>query len=70
MSVRKEFHPWPCSVSSDSGIGVSCGVARSSVAAAVAKGSRAAQIQPLAWELPHAAGAAIKIKGKIICMYI
>ena len=35
---------------------------RSGVAKAVAVASAAALVQPLAWELPHAAGAALKRK--------
>ena len=38
---------------------------RSSVAVAVVWAPDAAPIQPLAWELPHAAGAAVKRKKKI-----
>ena len=39
-------------------------VTRSSIGTTVAQVAAAAQIQSLAWELPHAVGAAIKRKRK------
>ena len=39
---------------------------RPHVARAVMKAAAAAPIQPLAWELPSAAGVVIKIKNNII----
>ena len=44
-----------------SGVAVSCGVGRRQGMAVV---GAAARIRPLAWELPYAAGAALKKKKK------
>ena len=61
--MRMRFDPWPCSVGLGSGIAMSCGVGRrcGSDPALLWLWRRlvaAAPIQPLAWEPPHAAGAA------------
>ena len=59
------FNPWPCSVGQESGVAMSCGVGRrhSSDLALLwlwYRPAATAPIRPLAWEPPHAAGAALK----------
>ena len=63
----RRFDPWPCSVGSS--IAMSCGIGRrcSSDPALLWLGCRMASvapIQPLAWELTYAMGAALKTKKK------
>ena len=61
------FHPWPRSVGQRSSIAMSCGVghSRSSDSALLmlwlwCGPAAIAPMRPLAWESPHATGAALK----------
>ena len=61
------FNPWPCSVGQGSGIAMSCGVGcKCHLDPALlwlwCRLAAVAPIHLLAWELPYAAGAALKRK--------
>ena len=61
------YDPWPRSVGLGTGVAVSCGVGCRCGLDLVLPGlwyrvATPTPIQPLAWELPHAAGAALKSK--------
>ena len=61
------FNPWPRSVGEGSGIAVSCGVgcrSGSNLALLWHRPVATALIQPLAWGLPYAVGAALKWQKK------
>ena len=67
VSVR--FAPWPCSMGWGSGL-VTCGGGHRHGSDATllwlwCRPRAVALIQPLAWELPYALGAALKRKPKI-----
>ena len=69
VSMRMRFDPWPHSVGWESSIAVSCGVGcrRASDPELLwlwRRPEATALIRPLAWELPYAAGAALKRKKK------
>ena len=64
------FYPWPRSVGGGSGVAVSYGVGHRlswdpTLLWLLCRLAAVAPIQPLAWELPYAAGTALKKRQKI-----
>ena len=61
------FNPWPCPVGQGSGIAISYGIdckSGSDPKLLRCRLATVAPIPPLAWELPYAAGVALKKKKK------
>ena len=74
LSMRIRFNPWPHSVGQESGIAVSYGVSYRHGSDPTLLWLRlwpaaVALIQPLAWELLYAVGAALKSKKIIIIFF-